>query len=96
MGWDGRDLEPNGTATEQYLRIKQLREAIASTLQNSKFASFFFFFSDAKFRPAATHALAHTTKEVGGRSSPGPADAVGTVRLMLFLPDDAPSPSQAN
>jgi hypothetical protein len=37
----------------------------------------FFFSSDAKFKPAATHALAHTTKEVGGRSSPGPADAVG-------------------
>jgi hypothetical protein len=28
-------------------------------------------------------------------SSPGPADAVGTIRLMLFLPDDAPSPRAA-
>jgi hypothetical protein len=34
----------------------------------------------------------HTTKGVGGWSSLGPADAVGTVRLMPFLPDDAPSP----
>jgi hypothetical protein len=34
--------------------------------------------------------------EGGGRSSPGPADAAGTIRLMPFLPDDAPSPSQAH
>ena len=42
------------------------------------------------------HTRTHTTKDVGGRSSLGPADAVGTVRLMPFLPDDASSPSQAN
>jgi hypothetical protein len=75
------------------------------------FLEFFFFFSDAKFKPAATHALTQprtsaegarfdtrtrTTKGVGGRSSLGPADAVGTVRLMPSLPDDVPSPSQAS
>jgi hypothetical protein len=53
----------------------------------------FFFPSHAKFRPAATHAPTQPTKEVGGRSLLGPADAVGTIRLMPFLPDDAPSPS---
>jgi hypothetical protein len=57
---------------------------------------FCFFFSDAKLKPAATHALTQPTKDVGGRSSLGPADALGTARLMPVLPDDAPSPSQAN
>jgi hypothetical protein len=43
-----------------------LRESLA------KGAAFFFLFSDSKFRPAATH----TTRDVGGRRSLGPADAV--------------------
>jgi hypothetical protein len=46
--------------------------------------------------PRDTCTRTHTTKEVGGRSSLGPADAVGAVRLMPLLPGDAPSPSQAN
>ena len=43
-----------------------------------------------------SHGIAFTTEDAGGRSPLGPADALGTVRLMPFLPDDAPSPSQAN
>jgi hypothetical protein len=60
---------------------------------------FLFFFpplTPSLIKPAATHTRTHTTKEAGGKSSLGPADAVGTIRLMPFLPDDAPSPSQAN
>jgi hypothetical protein len=38
----------------------------------------------------------HASREVGGRSSLGPAGAEGAIRILLFLPDDAPSPSQAN
>jgi hypothetical protein len=48
-----------------------------------------------RFSLAPPRTRTHTTKEVGGRSSPGPADVVGTIRLMSFLSDDAPSPSQA-
>jgi hypothetical protein len=36
------------------------------------------------------------SKEAGGRGSLGPADVVGTTRLIPSPSDDAPSPSQAN
>jgi hypothetical protein len=53
---------------------------------------FFFFSPTPSSGPLPTRT--HTTKDAGGRSSLGPADAVGAVRLMPFLPDDASSPSQ--
>jgi hypothetical protein len=46
--------------------------------------------------PRHTHTQNQGTREVGGRGSPGPADAVGVSRFTSFLLDDAPSPSQAD
>jgi hypothetical protein len=67
-----------------------------------RLSAFFFLFSDAKFKPAAKHALTQPRASAEGARSVLPMrwgrdqDGLITVRLMPFLPDDAPSPSQAN
>jgi hypothetical protein len=63
-------------------------------LRSPRTSAAYFSPSDSKFSTYNTRT--HKTKGVGGRSSLSPADAAGAIRLMPFLPDDAPSPSQAN